>query len=131
MNVMSAGNEAVSALRSLARLVHDEEQPSTTEPRPSAKPPTLTPLATGPLSIDWACVSVAETGGDFTAHGSSYSSAYGVMNEAVRENAPPDVAERILNGTASPSEELAMAQSVAAKHGFNAWAPSTVARCSR
>jgi hypothetical protein len=96
---------------------------------PTVSPPTTMTVGAA-ASFDWDCVATAETGGDYTAHGPSYSSAYGVMNEAVRENAPVDVAARILRGSASPSEQLAMAQSIAAKHGIRAWAPGTVAMCA-
>jgi hypothetical protein len=81
--------------------------------------------------VDWDCVAVAETGADYTMHGSAYSSAYGVMDQAVRENAPPDVADRILAGTATKEEQLAMAQSIARKFGLQAWARSTYERCRR
>lgn len=94
----------------------------------SSESPPTTPAVNG---FDWSCVATAETGADFSAHGPSYSSAYGVMDEAVRENAPPDVAARIIDGTASAAEQLAMAESVEAKHGMRAWAPGTVARCAR
>lgn len=109
-------------------------QPATTPDLVSTDTIPATPVvsvAAPSSSIDWPCVAEAETGSDFSMHGSSYSSAYGVMNEAVRENAPPDVAARILAGTASPAEQLAMAESIAARHGLQAWAPSTYERCSR
>lgn len=79
---------------------------------------------------DWECISIAETGGDWTAHGPSYSSALGVMNQAVRENSPPDVAARILAGTASRAEQITMASRIADRFGIDAWAASTVARCT-
>ena len=79
---------------------------------------------------DWDCVALHETGADWTAHGSSYSSALGVMNQAVRENAPADVAARILAGTASRQEQIDMAQGIVNRFGVNAWAASTVAYCT-
>lgn len=82
-------------------------------------------------SLDWDCVARVETGTDFTMHGPSYSSAYGVMDAAVRENASPPIAERILAGTAAPSEQLAVAQRIEREHGPHAWASATVARCGR
>lgn len=56
---------------------------------------------------------------------------YGVMNEAVRENASADVAARILSGRASVAEQTAMAQSVLDRHGVHAWAEGTVEKCAR
>ncbi len=92
--------------------------------------PSPDPAPAAASSTDWSCVAMRETGADYSMHGSSYSSAFGVMNQAVRENSPPDVAERILAGTASESEQLAMAQSIEARFGIDAWAPSTAAACS-
>jgi len=111
--------------------------PSPAKQGPDPVPTVTTPtpatvaLATFSNGIDWACVALAETGANYTMHGSAYSSAYGVMNQAVRENSSPDVAARILAGTASPGEQLTMAQSIAAKHGIHAWAAGTAARCAR
>ena len=82
-------------------------------------------------AFDWDCVANAETGGDFHMHGSHYSSAYGVMNQAVRENAPPEIANKILSGTATPTEQLKMAEEIVVKFGVNAWAKGTVKRCAR
>lgn len=80
---------------------------------------------------DWnGCVAIHETSGDFTAHGSDFSSAYGVMNKAVREHAYPDAAQRILSGTSPMLEQLAMAKGVADEHGITAWDPVTVAACA-
>lgn len=64
-------------------------------------------------------------------HGSAYSSAYGVMNEAVRENSSPAVAARILTGRATPAEQLRMAERIEARFGVRAWAEGTVALCAR
>lgn len=135
VNAWAGGNLAVeraqkiSAYAFLSAVIQVKEQPRPpVEPSPPVAARELTGV-TADSSIDWNCVAVAETGGDFTMHGSSYSSAYGVMNEAVRENAPAEVAARILAGTASPDEQLQMAQSIAARFGIDAWAPGTAARC--
>lgn len=71
--------------------------------------------------FNWPALSICETGGDFTAHGSKYSSAYGVLNQAVRENSPPDVAARILAGRASVVEQTRMAIALEHRHGIHAW----------
>lgn len=73
-------------------------------------------------AIDWDAIAMCETGADWTMHGPRYSSALGVMNQAVREHAPPDVAQRILSGTATRDEQIAMAESVRAELGIHAWA---------
>lgn len=138
VNAVEAGRElAKLRARALAFAVGSvkatEQPPSVVPVEPRSAPPGVSgQVAAEPTSsIDWDCVAVAETGADFGMHGSSYSSAYGVMNQAVRENAPPDVAARILAGSASKPEQLAMAQSIAARHGIDAWAASTVAKCAR
>ncbi len=95
--------------------------------------PIPTSAASAPTSshtINWDCVSIAETGGDWQMHGSRYSTALGIMNQAVRENATEAVANRVFTGTASREEQIQIGESIVRKFGFDAWAPSTVAKCS-
>lgn len=73
---------------------------------------------------------MAETGGNWHMTGANYSTALGIMNQAVRENASADVAARVFAGTASRAEQIAIAESIVAKFGFRAWAASTVRKCS-
>ena len=78
----------------------------------------------------WWRVAVCETGGDVHMHGSVYSSAFGVLNEAVREEADDDAsASRILAGSASYDEQLRMAKREANRYGITAWAWGTL-RCA-
>lgn len=116
--------------------IHERVQPDHHPDRvPVATPgfvtvePT-TPNRTAPEVWDWNCVALHETGGDWTAHGPSYSSALGIMDAAIRENASPDVAARVLAGTATRAEQIAIGEQIVDRFGVNAWAPSTVAACS-
>ena len=79
---------------------------------------------------DWDCFAIAETGGDWTMHGSSYSTGLGIMNQAVRENATSEVAARALAGRASKAEQIAIGERIAARFGIRAWAASSVAKCT-
>lgn len=54
---------------------------------------------------------------------SEYSSALGVLNGGVTENAiSPESAQRILAGTASRDEQIAMAVNEREEYGIRAWA---------
>lgn len=75
----------------------------------------------------WDAIAQCETGSDFTMHGSIYSSAYGIINAAIHQNASPDSAARILSGTASKAEQLAVAKAVWAYAGDRAWGCSPFA----
>lgn len=79
----------------------------------------------------WECVGTAETGLDYRAHGPEYSSAFGMLNQAVRDRADsPASAARILAGIASSQEEIRAAWRETLAFGPHAWAPGTVARCT-
>lgn len=134
VNVIAVANRAVERRRDeqvmfLVVGSRAKEQPNRLPSEPSS---VSSPIVTVPTtsSWDWNCVAVAETGGDWTAHGSAYSSALGVMNEAVRENATPDVAARILSGTASRQEQIDMAQRIYDRFGPTAWGTLTVEKCA-
>ena len=131
VNPMVAADAALQRQREIVVLTMIAARASapTVEARPVAAVPARSTATGAASSWSWDCVATAETGGDWTAHGPSYSSALGVMNEAVRENAPADVAVRILNGTASRDEQIAMAQSILSRHGEGAWAWQTRQRC--
>lgn len=79
---------------------------------------------------DWDCIALAETGENWQMHGSSYSSGIGVMNQAVRENATADVADRVFAGRASKAEQVAIGERIAARFGIRAWAAGTVDKCT-
>lgn len=78
--------------------------------------------AVAAAKYDWPALARCETGSDVHAHGSRYSSMYGVLNQAVRENSPPDVAARILAGRASVAEQTRMAITLEHRHGIRSWA---------
>ena len=105
------------------------------DPRSAPHPATTSPVSTLPHEqpvviietpaaqhYDWNAIAQCETGGDWTMHGSTYSSALGIMNQAVRENASADVAARVLTGTATRDEQIAIAERMAARFGIHAWA---------
>lgn len=90
--------------------------------RPPSSRPDVRAATTTPSGYDWDAIARCETGQNWHMTGSRYSSGLGVMNQAVRENAPPDVAARILDGTASREEQIVMAETLEAKHGIHSWA---------
>lgn len=70
---------------------------------------------------NWRALATCETGQDWQMTGTVYSSAFGIMNEAVRENATPGIAARILAGRGSPLEQLGVAVSIERKHSIRSW----------
>lgn len=79
----------------------------------------------------WDCVAAAETGGVVAAHGSQYSSEFGMLNQAVRDRADsPASASRILAGTATEGEERRAAWREDLAFGPGAWGVLTVAKCA-
>ena len=72
-------------------------------------------------NYDWDAVARCETGGNWNMTGSYYSTGLGMMNQAIRENSPPDVAQRELSGTASVNEIKQTAETIAARHGIQSW----------
>lgn len=130
VNAFEAGNEAVKGFRTrrafaLAGAVHGGTSSTTVAPDPTA----VAAAAPASSSWDWDCVATAETGGDWSMHGSRYSSALGILNEAIRENASEEVAARILSGTASRDEQIAVGDALVRRFGVGAWARSTVEKC--
>ena len=75
----------------------------------------------------WDAIAQCETGSDFTMHGSIYSTAYGIVNAAIYQNASPEIAQRILSGTATKAEQLAVAKAVWSYAGDRAWGCSPTA----
>jgi hypothetical protein len=70
---------------------------------------------------NWDAVARCETGGAWNVTGSFYSTGLGMMNAAIRENSPPDVALRELTGRASRAEIVSTAEQIAARHGIRSW----------
>lgn len=77
--------------------------------------------ARGMVDVDWDAIANCETGGNWSMHGSYYSTGLGVMNQAVRENSSADAAARMLAGTSNREEEIAMAVRLREKHGLQSW----------
>lgn len=103
---------------------------STTIARPAPTPIPTPPAVAAPAGDIWACVANAETGGDYGMHGSTYSSAFGILNAGIREQATsPAEAARIIAGTATPAEELEVAQAEQRRYGWQAWALATRRKC--
>lgn len=83
-----------------------------------------------PGFVSWDCVGTAETGNVYSTHGSEYSGPFGMLNQAVRERADtPEVAARILAGTASPGEQRRAAWREDLAFGPGAWGVLTRAKC--
>lgn len=73
------------------------------------------------VPIDWFAIAGCETGGDWHVTGSTYSTGEGMLNDAIRENSPPDVAARELAGMSSVWEIIGTAKRVEARFGVHAW----------
>ncbi len=98
-------------------------------PEPDSAPAATTPEVQPATGGVWACIANAETGGDFTMHGSTYSTAYGIINDIVYEYASPEVQARVFSGTATASEQLDIVTRFAADHGFGGWGYLTREKC--
>ncbi len=98
-------------------------------PEPDNAPAATTPEVQPGTGGVWSCIANAETGGDFTMHGSTYSTAYGIINDIVYEYASPEVQARVFSGTASASEQLDIVTRFAADHGFGGWGVLTREKC--
>lgn len=80
-------------------------------------------------AVDWPCVAEAETGSDWSMHGATYSTAYGMVNDIIYEYATPDVQQRVFSGTASAAEQTDIADRFAADHGTGGWGARTREKC--
>lgn len=80
----------------------------------------------------WECVAGAETRPPhYGTTGSHYSSAFGMLNQAIRDRADnPASAARILAGVASPGEERRAAWREDLAFGPAAWGVLTRAKCA-
>lgn len=133
LNARTAGDKAVERannatvfafyLAAVSRVpVQPKKAPTLPEFVPSDPAPTVSPVVTAASSsYDWQAIANCETGGNWNVTGSVYSTGLGIMNQAIRENSPPDVAARELAGSASVAEITATAESIAAKHGIHSW----------
>ena len=83
--------------------------------------PTVRPWNT-PSPEWWAALAQCETGTRWDWHGPIYSSAYGIINDGIRQFAPSsDSVTRILAGVASADEQTVTAQALYDQHGPSAW----------
>ena len=73
------------------------------------------------VPVDWFAVATCETGGDWHVTGSTYSTGLGMMNAAITENSPPDIARAELNGTSTVWDIIATAKRIDARFGIHAW----------
>lgn len=125
----AAHDRQIVLLTVVAATMRETASTPTEDPRPVIHPHEITGAATT-TSWDWDCVARAETGGNWQAHGSEYSSALGILNQAVREDAQTSAeAQRILTGTASRDEQVQVAEVILGRFGRTAWAWQTRAKC--
>lgn len=71
--------------------------------------------------IDWYAMANCETGGNWNVTGTQYSTGLGMLNQAIIENSPPDVAARELAGRASILEIVGTGRTIASWAGIHAW----------
>ncbi len=138
-NVWLAGNLAADRqLRSYifaSRVAASISENSSDIPTSGSSEPTSVPTppsemaGVGAATSPFPCIAEAETGTDWTMHGSTYSTAYGVINDIVYEYASPDVQARIFSGTATPAEQTDVVARFAADHGFGGWGERTKEVC--
>jgi hypothetical protein len=107
-----------------------KEQPVGVSSEPSSvttPPPVVTVPATSSL---WDCIATAETGGDYSMHGSTYSTAFGMVNDIIYEYGTPEEQSAVFSGTATKAQEIDIASRFAADHGFGGWGALTRQKCS-
>jgi hypothetical protein len=130
LNAFAAGNEAAKdRLRSqrafwLAAVQAKNNQPSI----PGASPAAPTAAAANPSS-PWDCIAEAETGSDYTMHGSTYSTAFGMVNDIIYQYGTPEEQSAVFSGTATKAQQIDIASRFAADHGFGGWGSLTKQKC--
>ncbi len=100
-------------------------QPEPAPASPEVAPPDLPPAAASP----WPCIAEAETGSDWTMHGSTYSTAFGMVNDIIEDYGSPEQQAAVFSGTASPETQIDIASRFAADHGFGGWGELTKQKC--
>lgn len=73
------------------------------------------------VPIDWFAVAGCETGGDWSMTGGVYSTGLGMLNAAIDENSPPDVALLEREGRASVWQIIGTAKRIEQRFGIHAW----------
>jgi hypothetical protein len=77
----------------------------------------------------WDCIAEAETGSDYTMHGSTYSTAFGMVNDIIYDYGTPEEQQAVFSGTASKETQIAIASRFANDHGFGGWGELTRQKC--
>lgn len=77
----------------------------------------------------WSCIAEAETGSDWTMHGATYSTAFGMVNAIIYEYGTQDEIAAVFSGTASAAQQIDIASRFAAQHGFSGWGVLTKQKC--
>lgn len=124
-NVWAAGDLTVlrSALVFVASIPAQPPESTTT-----LIPPPEVQVVAGSGSL-WQCIAIAETGGNWSMHGSTYSTAFGMVNAIIFEYGTPDEQKHVFAGTATPDEQIDIASRFAAQHGFGGWGQLTKRKC--
>lgn len=138
VNTFRAGSMAIGQRRADAftwlGAIHNEEQPVASEPRSVTTPHHASPVVTvAPARLVqsdvWACIAEAETGSDWTMHGSTYSTAFGMVNDIIEDYGTPEQQQAVFSGTASQVTQIDIASRFAADHGFGGWGELTRKKC--
>lgn len=137
VNAVAAASRALLLRRQLAFIVgsvHAAEQPPPSfpvEPRSVVTSPTVTTAEPTSLTQSdvWACIAEAETGSDYTMHGSTYSTAFGMVNDIIYDYGTPEEQQAVFSGTASKEQQIAIASRFAGEHGFGGWGKLTKQKC--
>lgn len=106
----------------------EEQPPRPVEPSSTTTPNPVVSAATTPSS-PWDCIALAETGRDWTMHGSTYSTAFGMVNDIIYEYGTPEEQAAVFSGTATPEQQIDIASRFAADHGFGGWGTLTKSKC--
>ncbi len=77
----------------------------------------------------WACIAEAETGTDWSMHGSTYSTAFGMVNDIIYDYGTPEEQAAVFSGTASAETQIRIASAFANDHGFGGWGELTKQKC--
>ena len=124
-------------LRELAYIVSEvnrEVQPQSLADPPAVTTPnraprdSMTTVATE--TTPWSCIAAAETGTNWHMVGSTYSTAFGMVNDIIRQYGTPQEQADVFSGTASPSEQVDIASRFAAQNGFGGWGVLTREKCN-
>lgn len=131
VNAFAAGSEAVLARRRDAFIwasAYHAPEPVREQPVPVTSLPTPASEVTDALG-PWACIAEAETGSDWTMHGSTYSTAFGMVNDIIYDYGTPEEQQAVFSGTATREQQIDIASRFAADHGFGGWGELTKQKC--